>query len=166
MNWYCIHTRPQKESQVKQYLMRQLGLEVFYPRLKQTRRHRRRTRVVVGPLFPRYLFCHFDPDISFRAACYAPEVIGVVSFGGVPHLVDQDIIENLRTWATDTVDVITIRTPFLPGERVEILDGPLSGLHAIVMAEMPDQDRVAILLEAMGCGARMMIGRSSLERAV
>lgn len=166
MNWYCIHTKPLREDQVKLHLERRLGLEVYYPRLQRTRRIRRVKRVVINPLFPRYLFCQFDPAIHYRAVRYSPDIVDVVRCGGEPQVVDEEIITTLREWAGEAFDLITAHPPMKPGDRVEIQDGPLQSLCAIVMEDRPERDRVAVLLEAMGCGARLFIERSNLARVV
>jgi transcription antitermination factor NusG len=51
-----------------------------------------------------------------------------------------------------------------PGDRVEITDGPMQGLQAVILHETNDSDRVAVLLSILECGARLMISRSQLVR--
>ena len=70
MNWYCIHTKPKKEKLVEHYLLNELGLETYYPRLKRKKTIRRVRREVLEPLFPRYLFCRLDLAQSYRAGTY------------------------------------------------------------------------------------------------
>jgi transcriptional antiterminator RfaH len=160
--WYCIHTKPRKESQVAACLYEQLGLETYFPLLKQQRTIRRVRRVVTGPLFPRYLFCRFDLFTRYRAVRYAPEVIEIVRFGERPALVHDCMIDELKSWAGKAVDVITLQPGLQPGDRVEITDGPMRGLQAVILHERGDRDRVAVLLSILECGAQMMISRSQL----
>lgn len=164
MNWYCIHTRPLKENNVVAYLHETLGLETYFPRLKRQKTIRRVRRVVTGPLFPRYLFCNFDLSVRYRAVRYAPEVIDVVSFGERPAVVDDAMIAELRSWAGEAVDVITIQPSLRPGDQVEITDGPMRGLQAVILNSRNDRDRVTVLLSILECGAQMMISRSQLAR--
>ena len=165
MNWYCIQTKPLKESQTAAYLNETLGLETYFPRLRQQKVIRRVRRAVIRPLFPRYLFCRFDAGLQFRAARYAPDVVDVVSFGDRPAVVDQSIIAELKGWAGEAVDIITIQPQLALGDQVRITDGPLRGLQASIVEERSDRDRVAVLLSALECGAQVMISRSQLERA-
>ncbi len=164
MNWYCVHTKPQRELQTATYIQEMLGLETYFPRLKQQKTIRRVRRIVVSPLFPRYLFCRFDPGFRYRAVRYSPDVIGVVSFGERPAVVDDAIIDELRDWAGEALDVITIQAGLRVGDRVEITDGPLRGLQAVILHERSDRDRVAVLLSLLECGAQMTISRSQLAR--
>lgn len=164
MNWYCIHTKPTKETLSQRYLGETLGLETYFPKLRETKRIRRVRREVTSPLFPRYLFCRFDPADSYRAVQYAPDVLGVVSFGGTPTIVGSDLIEELRRWAGESLDVVTIRPGLQPGDHVEIVAGPMCGLQAVILHGMRDTERVAVLLTALNFSARTIIDRSALER--
>src|SRR5580704_1078177 len=107
--WLCVHTRPRKEAGAERYCREVLGFDTFYPRLKRLKTIRRVKRWVVGPLFPRYFFCRLNLARSFRAVQYAPQVVDVVSFGGRPTPVDDVIIDQLREWAGEAVDIVTVR---------------------------------------------------------
>ena len=163
--WLCVHTRPRRESGAERYCREVLSLDTYYPKLKHLKTIRRVKRWIVGPLFPRYFFCRLNLAQSFRAVQYAPQVVGVISFGGRPSPVDDAIIEHLKQWAGEAVDVVTVRPGFRPGDLVEIADGPLRGLQAVVLQEMSDHDRVAVLLSTLGCQARLIVSRSQLVDA-
>jgi transcription antitermination factor NusG len=165
LRWYCLHTRPKREEQVATYLRETLSLTPYLPRLKQSRVIRRVRRVQVRPLFPRYLFCQLDLSRHYRAARYAPEVIDVVRFGDRPIEVPLGIIDGLKAWAGEAVDVISIHPPLRVGDEVKITDGPMRGLHAVIVQERGDGERVAVLLATLQCQAQVLIARSQLERA-
>jgi len=162
--WFCIHTKPQKESRTAARLGEDLGLETYYPRLKQQRIIRRANRVVIGPLFPRYLFCRFNFATQYRAVRYAQDVIDVVSFGQVPAVVSDALIEGIKSWAGEAVDVIILQPGLRRGDRVEIIDGPLQGLQAVIEHEMPGRNRVAIVLSILERGVQTTISRSQIAR--
>jgi transcriptional antiterminator RfaH len=164
-HWFCVHTRPRKEAGAEQFCRESLSLNTYFPRLKRLKNIRRVKRWVVGPLFPRYFFCRLNPSRSIRAVQYAPQVVGIVAFGGRPTIVEDAIIEQLKQWAGEAVDVVTVRPGFRPGDLVEIADGPLRGLEAVVLQEMSDRDRVAVLLSTLGCQARLIVSRSQLVDA-
>lgn len=164
MHWFCIHTRPAKEQQAVQYCSDVLRVQTYFPRLQCQRVIRRVKRVVTRPLFPRYFFCRIDPAQHFRALRYAPEVIDVVSFGGQPAIVPEEVITTLQGWAGETVDLLQFQTTCRVGDHVRIVNGPLRGLEAVVCAETKDPERVAVLLSILSCGARVTINRSDLER--
>jgi transcriptional antiterminator RfaH len=164
MHWHCIHTRPQKEARVVAYLQETLALETYFPRLQRQKTIRRVRRVVTGPLFPRYLFCRFDLAQSFRAVRYGPDVIDLVTFGPKPAVVDDALIAGLKEWAGETVDIITLLPDLRAGDDVQVTDGPMQGLQAVILEERSDRDRVAVLLSILGAQVQMMISRSQLTR--
>jgi transcriptional antiterminator RfaH len=163
MHWYCIHTRPKKEELVADYCRNMLGLETYYPKLREYKTIRRVRKLVTGPLFPRYLFCKFDASASYRSVRYAPEAIDLVHSGSFPAVVGPGLIDDLKCWAGDGVDILSLRPTLRIGDRVEITDGPMRGLSATILQTSEDRDRVAILLSILECGAQMMVSRSDLR---
>jgi transcriptional antiterminator RfaH len=164
MNWYCVHTRPRKESQVAFYLRETLQRDTYLPRLTTHKKIRGISRVITGPLFPRYLFCRMDVSTDYRAARYAPDVIDVVGFGERPAIVGESMIDELKGWAGEAVDLITLQPLMGPGDLVEITEGPMQGLQAVILNQRNDRDRVAVLLSMLKYGAQMIISRAQLAR--
>ena len=164
MHWYCLHTKPLKEQQVASYCTTYLGLQTYFPRLRQYRVIRRQRRFVTRPLFPRYLFCRFDANILYRAVRYAPEILEIVSNGNAPTLVPDNLIESLQSWAGDEVDLITIQPTLRIGDQVEVRSGPLQGFSGTVLNESEERTRVTILLSFLQNGAHVSVDRADLER--
>jgi len=164
MNWYCVHSKPQKEAQVATYCRDTLKLETYFPRLRQHRTIRRVRKLVTRPLFPRYLFCRFDPSVSYRSVRYAPDVLDLVRAGDRPAIVADCLIAELKHWAGDELDVITLEPDFETGAQVEITDGPMRGMTATILHASADRERVTILLSILQHGAQMMISRANLRR--
>jgi transcriptional antiterminator RfaH len=140
-----------------------LGLETYYPRLRQQRVIRRRKRIVLSALFPRYLFCRFDAAALYRAVRYAPEVLNVVEAGGRPTVVDDNLISTLKGWAGQEVDIVTLRPPPQVGSEVEIVSGPMQGLSGILMENCKEQDRVTVLLSFLQCGAQIRVPSADIR---
>src|SRR6266571_9326945 len=95
MKWYAVNTKSHQELFAALNLQR-LGVETFYPQLKQSKVIRRRRRTMIGPLFPGYLFARFSVDTQYRAVTYANGVREIVQFGAIPASVDDEIIEAIR----------------------------------------------------------------------
>ena len=163
MHWYCLHTKPQKEEQVASFCAAQLGLETYYPRLRQYRNIRRKRRLVIGPLFPRYLFCRFDHGLRYRAVRYAPEVVEIVSKGSAPTMVSPNLIQGLREWADEEVDLLDLQPSMRIGDRVEITTGPMQGLSGTILKESKESVRITILLSFLQDGAQLNLERSDLR---
>jgi transcriptional antiterminator RfaH len=164
MNWYALHTKPRAESLAQSNLQRQ-AIKTFLPRLRRKKTIRRRYRWTTGPLFPGYIFARFDFDRHGRLVKYANGITNVVSFGGTPAVVEDAIIEAIHAHCEPDTDTVTLPPPELrPGDRVQVREGPLTGLEGIFEHEMSDRDRVVILLETIGRGARAQIQRAQLEK--
>jgi len=162
MRWYAIHTKPRQEQVVEAALQRE-GVKTFFPKLRRKKMIRRKYQWTVGPLFPNYLFGHFDFAESGRLVRYAKGVINIVSFGGKPATVDESIILTITSHCEG--DVVTIEPPTLkPGDNVQILEGPLAGLKGIFQRNLSGPERVVVLLQSMGAGARVEVSRSQLEK--
>jgi transcriptional antiterminator RfaH len=166
MNWYCVHTRPLKETQVAKYIQDRLGLETFAPCLKRPKSIRRVIRMCTSPLFPRYLFCRYDLALQHRAVRYAPDVLDVVHFGEAPAVVREPLIAELKSWVNEGVNIIATQPVLRSGDLVEITDGPMRGMRAVILHAPNDRERVTILLSLLEGQAHMTIHRGQLERAV
>ena len=61
--------------------------------------------------------------------------------------------------------VALVRPPanWKPGDRIRIGEGPFAGLEAIFLEELPDRDRVVLLLEAVS-SFRITIDKEQIER--
>ena len=164
MNWYCIHTKPQKETVACEQLSGSLGLEVYFPCIQRLKQVQHARKQIVGPLFPRYLFCRFELISHYRAVRYARDVIDVVSFGAHPAVVSDDLVDDLKTWATQAPEAIGMHLTYSSGDQVRVSKGPMRGLEAIILEQSDDRDRVSVLLSILGCGARLRIGCEQLDR--
>jgi transcriptional antiterminator RfaH len=155
MYWYTVSTKPQHERMAELNLAR-LGVETFYPQLKERKVIRRKAETRIGPLFPGYLFARFRLDTHYRAVAYANGVRNVVTFGTVPATVEDEIIEGIRARLHD--GCLTVPAPsFMPGEVIRIQRGPLQGLEAVFEREMSDHERVVLLLRTLTYQARVVV---------
>ena len=155
MHWYAVRTKPNQERQAELSVQR-LGVETFYPQMKQRRVIRRREQMIIGSLFPGYLFARLNMAVHYRAAKYARGVLDLVAFGSIPAIVDDEIIEGMRARLQD--GCLTLPAPALtPGEVVRIQAGPLQGLEAVFEREMSDHQRVVLLLRTLTYQARVVL---------
>ena len=166
MHWYLIRTKPYQESRV-QFHMRQLSLEAFLPLLKQKKTIRRQHKVVVGPLFPQYLFARFDISERYRAVNFSRGVANIVQFGSKPAEVSEALINGIKSRMQNGYITPKVER-FQNGQIVRIKRGPLAGLEAVFLREMTDQDRVILLLKSLGFNARITadIDHVSLAQAL
>lgn len=166
MQWYVIRTKPHQER-LAEFHLSQLSVDTFLPLLKQRKKVRRQEKMVVEPLFPRYLFARFDITDRYRAVNYSRGVAHIVEFGLKPAEVSEALIDGIKSRMTD--GYITPKADcFQHGQIVRITGGPLDGLQAVFVREMKEQHRVLLLLQALGLHARLTvdIGHVSLPQAL
>jgi transcription elongation factor/antiterminator RfaH len=156
-NWYLIYTNPRKER----YVVRQLedrGIEVFYPILQFQRGYRRGIRV--EPYFPQYVFVRID----LASACakdlrWMAGVRKLVHFDGRPAIVPDVVVNLLRDRLSRLEHEVMSESEwrFKPGQRVLVVDGPLSGVEAIFQKGLRSSVRVQVLLHMLGTWTRTEI---------
>ena len=165
--WYVVHTHTRAEDRALWHLRNQ-GFECFVPKCRKTRRHARKTTTVLEPLFPRYLFVHFDADASRWLAINGSRgVVALLSDGTRPLPVPSDLIEKLQAESDeDGVTPLTSLGMFWKGRKIRIKSGPFAGQ----MGEVADvlargRDRVHILLSMLGVQTSMEVPSYALETA-
>lgn len=148
-NWFCLRSQPKHEHIAAGHLRKMDGVEVLLPRIRFQRTTRQGLVWVTEALFPNYLFARFDWHRSFRQVQAAPGVSGVVHFGARWPVIEETVIEELKL-AIGPDELHVISTTLHPGDAVEITEGAMRGLHAVVSRVVPGRARVAVLLELLG----------------
>jgi transcriptional antiterminator RfaH len=90
----------------------------------------------------------------------------LVRFGGEPARVPDGVIASIRA-RMDSDDGVTRLDPpdLIPGQRVRITDGPLSGLEA-VFRTIEGAERVRLLLDFLGQAREAIVPRAHLATHV
>jgi transcriptional antiterminator RfaH len=104
---------------------------------------------VTEALFPGYLFARFDWQASLRQVQHSRGVRGVVHFGERWPAILGETIHELQQ-AVGESGLRTIPEQFLPGDEVEITEGAMRGLRAVVTRILPGRERIAVLMEFLG----------------
>ncbi len=159
--WYLVKTKPLNETRVFKRLTG-AGYECLFPRIRK--KARRAGQPQVRPLFPTYLFVRFALEQT-RTIRYTHGVSKVVSFGDEPQEVEGGIVEAVRGRMDEEGIVTLVSKPvdWKPGEKIRIGEGPLSGIEAVFLEELPDRERVVLLLDAVS-SFRVVMNKDSIER--
>jgi transcriptional antiterminator RfaH len=165
ISWYAVYTRPQAEAKALDNLLRQ-GYAAYLPRYRTEVSHARRRRSVLRPVFPRYLFAGIDrAAMRWRPILSTSGVSDVVRAGDEPMPVMPEIVEVLRERErTGVFDRLARRRSLRLGERVRISAGAFEDMIGRLV-ELPDHDRVVVLLEVLGRPVRTQLETASLEAA-
>src|SRR5881394_2786838 len=153
-SWYVIHTHPQQEDRAESNL-RAWQVETYNPRLKDYRynQYTRKQTYLSRPLFSRYIFARFDADRLLHKIWFSRGVRSVVSFGGRPATVSEEVILLLQSRTGDD-GFVKIGEELHAGDRVVIEGGPFKSLNGIFEREVKASDRVMLLLTTVTYQAR------------
>lgn len=159
--WYCARTKPKHEHIAAANVHRNLGLEVFHPRLRVNRATKRGAVCVVEPLFPCYIFVRCILTETLNDLRYTAGVSTVVHFGQKIPAVPDLIIEELQE-CFGTEELMTVDDEFRPGSEVLISDGAFVGMSAFVLRVLPARQRVQVLIDMLGRPTPVEVDRNSV----
>ena len=160
--WYCVRTQPRHEHIAAATLTRNLGLEVFHPRLRLERATRRGVVRVVEPLFPCYLFVHCSLGERLDDIRYVNGVSSLVHFGDRIPVVPDMVIDELKQ-CFEAEEPMAVEDHLYPGTDVTVAEGAFLGFSGIVVRLLPARQRVQILLEFLGRTTIAEVDRKSLK---
>jgi transcription antitermination factor NusG len=178
--WYVIMTNPRCEKRAQSGLVDK-GFAVYFPQYREERIFgRKRVRAIMNrSLFPRYLFVQARYG-SWPRITATDGVQALVRDGGSegkPMAVsDSAIAFLLDQQNAGEFDVLfggdrqpkgkakKMRAPFLLGEQVQIISGPLEGFYATVQAAIAGHS-ADILIEIFGRPTRLDIDIAQIKKA-
>lgn len=159
--WYVVHTKVRDEQTACENLARQ-GFAVYLPRIKVLKRIRGRQQARLEPLFPRYIF--FQPRSTAHSIAPVRStrgVMNIVRFGQEPAVMRSEVLHGIRDFETRQNEASDEDiSPFQPGERVRVADGPLTGLEGLISDV--SQQRVVVLMHMLGQNTRVSLSRHQL----
>jgi transcriptional antiterminator RfaH len=163
--WYVIHTKPKQEYRASGNLLA-WGVETLNPKLKSRRPSNFSGLLVeqVNPLFPRYIFARFDAATMLHKVWFTRGVNNVVSFGGNPLPVSDEIISVLQSKLDADGLVRLSEDDLAQGDRVKITGGHLRDFEGVFERKVKASDRVVILLTAVNFQGCVEVESHSVER--
>jgi transcriptional antiterminator RfaH len=162
--WYVVRTKTCFEERAIWHLDNQ-GFETYLPRYRKQVRHARKTKTVMRPLFPGYVFVKMDTrQQRWRSINGTVGVISLVQLGDTPRPIPTDIVDAIRQ-REDEVGVVTLAPYGLKnGDRVRVREGALSEYTAL-LEDISDEKRVFLLLDLMGREVRVSVSIENLAKA-
>lgn len=146
-HWFALYTKPHKEYLV-QNVLSSTGVETYLPEVAVVQQ--RRDRRSMKPFFPHYLFARFDPQSDqLVKAQWTPGLRRIVSAGGRPVPVPDEVVTYLRHSLRKRVERDVPDSPYKKGDVVRVARGPLEGLEAIFDEQITPEGRVWVLLKVM-----------------
>lgn len=161
LGWYCARTQPKHEHIAAANLSRNLGLEVFHPRLRLERATRRGVVRLIEPLFPCYIFVHCNLGQRLDEIRYVNGISSLVHFGNRIPIVPDEVVEDLRQ-CFGSEEFMTVEDHLKPGTEVTIAEGALLGSQGVVVRTLPAKHRVQVLLDFLGRTTVAEVDRNAL----
>jgi len=164
LSWYVVHTHPKQEERTSSNLQT-LYLETLAPKLRVKKYNQFTGGLIrsVKSLFPSYIFVRFRFNEFYHRVRFTRGVHSVVLFNSTPAPVDDEIIELIRSRMGDDGFVRTMED-LQPGDAVVIKDGRFKNFCGVFEREMPDADRVRILLNAVSFQAHVVVNRALVSK--
>lgn len=162
--WYVVHTHPKQEDRTNANLMA-CGLETLTPKLRVKKYNEFSGKVthLVKPLFPSYIFSRFKYNDVFHKVRFTRGVRNLVSFNNQPALLDDEVVDLMRAQIGGDGFVRTL-DELKAGDEVVIKDGRFQNFRGVFEREMPDADRVRILLNTVSFQAHVVVDRAMVNK--
>jgi len=163
LKWYALHTRSRFEQKVYEGLSGK-SMEAFLPRIQVMSRRKDRRKKILVPLIPGYVFVHslLEPEV-YHQIIKTVGVVRMVSFKGQPVPADDQEISSL-TILDGTDRTVQNRAYMRKGERVMIMEGPLTGLTGFYLRHKGKTDRVVVSVELLQRSLEIEIEDWALEK--
>lgn len=173
--WYLLYCKPRAETRAVHNLALQ-EIQTYLPTIGESKVVKGQITVKRIPLFPGYIFIHFDPQITSIARIHSTRGVGrIVGCSELMTAIDDGIIHSIKMrehqilsellpdlqleQRPDTeADLPTIN----PGDRIRFTEGPFADLEGVFDEKNGDK-RCHILFEIMGQQKRISVPKKSVK---
>lgn len=165
MNWFVLRVASNKESYVRNTLLRKVQIEGLQDRVGRILVPTEKTKTIKGgkqrvtetKLYPGYVFVEMKLDddgrIPQEVFFLVKETTGVGDFVGAagrptpmaPHEIEKMLIDSRKP-----EEAPSVRMTFEPGDQVSIKEGPFEGYEGTVDEVLPDKGLVRVLVTIFG----------------
>lgn len=165
LRWYAIRSHPQQEERATVNL-EAWGVETFSPRLKKGRRNEFTgvTTYFSKPMFTGYIFARFDADRLLHKVWYTRGVQSVISFGGSPAPIADEVIELLQAQVSED-GYIRLGEELKHGDKIIVTEGPLKNFVGVFERRMKGSERVMVLLDTVSFQGRLAVESDAVKKA-
>ncbi len=160
-NWYAVYTRSRAEKKVFQELQWK-GIDVYLPLYKTIRQWSQRKKIVEVPYIPGYCFVNIRYNDQLNVL-QTNNVVAFVKHCGVPAKIPSDQVDQIKRLLKQTQYPIDISfEKFVPGQKVMISAGPLTGLKGEVVSSR-GKKKFVIKIEQLNCAFMVQIPAADLS---
>ncbi|MGZ9897668.1 transcription/translation regulatory transformer protein RfaH [Shewanella gaetbuli] len=160
-SWYLLYCKPREELRAQQNLALQ-NVDSYLPMIKESKKSKSTTKLVDVPLFPNYLFIHFDPEVfsvsKIHSTRGASRIIGCKE---VMTPIDDRLINEIKRRVNEFVPEPD--KGLEKGDKVKFVDGPFVDLEAI-FEERNAEKRCYVLFNIMGQQKRILVDEATIKK--
>jgi transcription elongation factor/antiterminator RfaH len=160
--WYVIQTKPREEDRAT-FFLHEVGIEIYSPKMEICAMTGTKATMVRKPLFPNYIFAHFDAKEDLFKVSWAKGVQKVLPESPTPVPLDEVVIESIKSLANK--DGIVRKRGFKKYDRIRVIRGPMRDVMGIFENWVSDRGRVRILLDLFNYQARLELHHSLIEKS-
>ncbi len=157
-NWFVLNTKPKKEHQVER-LFTEGGIKIYNPKYLHEKR--------VRPFFPGYQFIYFDFPLQYQLVRYTRGVKRVIGNQEGPIPIPEEVILGIKAREVDgLIELFKYGEEPEVGDEIEVVEGPLKGLKGVFKRDLPEKDRVLILLNYVSYQGQLLIEKKKLKKVL
>ena len=157
LSWYALATKPRQEDRAVENLTA-WGIHTFVPKLDARDGQRQKL------LFPGYIFARFNIVTMAPKVRFTRGITYIVSFGGKPAAVADEIISAISA-RIDKTGTVTLGQSLQLGDPIVITSGPLRDFQGIFEQELSDRERVRILLTTLAYAGHVEISKQEVQKS-
>lgn len=153
--WHAVYvkSRAEKKAEAELQLM---NIETFLPLHRKLRQWSDRKKWVEMPLISGYLFVKICLK-EYDAVLQSNYVVSYVRFEGKAAVIPEKQIDYLKLMLKqDMLDIEITQGSFAPGQMIDVIAGPLIGLHG-KLVHVKGKSKVVVDLEQFGYSAAIEI---------
>ena len=159
LRWFALQVRTRWENSTA-VLLSGKGYETLLPTYQAKKRWNGKVKQVSAPLFPGYVFCHFDASKRLPILI-TPGVISVVGRGKIPFPVDAGEIAAVQMIVASGFQAEP--WPYLEvGQKIRIERDSLSGLEGILI-QFRGNNRIVVSVSLLRRSVALEIDRDCVR---
>ena len=160
LKWYVMYTTSRAEKKVAERL-RERGWEVYLPIVEELRQWSDRKKKVQRALFNGYVFVKTNRNQLWECL-QVPGAVKFVHFSGQHATIREEELEIIQRVVSTGVAVETDGSDIEPGEKVQVMGGPLQNMTGEVI-ERGNKDYFLIRIPGIYQNMLITIERKFLQ---
>lgn len=157
-NWFVLSTKPKKEFHVEKLFI-EGGIKIYNPKYLYEKR--------IKPFFPSYEFIYFEYPTQYQLVRYTRGVKRIVGTREGPIPIPEQVIQEIKAREVNgLIELYKYGAEPEVGDEIEVAEGPLKGLKGIFKKELPEKERVLILLNYVSYQGQLLIEKKKLKKVL